>query len=54
MRYEITVGEETSSVEIREAGGNLFDVCIDGSEPVRLDVMKTPRTVYSILIGRKP
>ncbi len=53
MRYEVTVGEETSSVEIREAGGNLFDVCVDGGEPVRLDVMKTPRTVYSILIGSK-
>ncbi len=51
MHYEVTIGEDAHSVEVKEVGGDLFDVSVDGGEPVRLDVMKTPRTVYSILIG---
>ncbi len=53
MRYEVTIGEDAHSVEVKEVGGDLFDVSVDGGEPVRLDVMKTPRTVYSILIGSR-
>ncbi len=53
MHYEVTIGEDAHSVEVKEVGGDLFDVSVDGGEPVRLDVMKTPRTVYSILIGAR-
>ncbi len=53
MHYEVTIGEDAHSVEVKEVGGDLFDVSVDGGEPVRLDVMKTPRTVYSILIGSR-
>ena len=53
MRYEVTIGADAHSVEVKGIGGDLFDVSVDGGEPVRLDVMKTPRTVYSILIGSR-
>ncbi|MEE9280041.1 MAG: acetyl-CoA carboxylase biotin carboxyl carrier protein subunit [Myxococcota bacterium] len=53
MRYEVTLGEDTHSVEVNEAGGNLYDVSVDGGDRVRLDVMTTPRTVYSILLDAK-
>ena len=53
MHYEVTIGEDAHSVEVKDVGGDLFDVSVDGGDPVRLDVMKTPRTVYSILIGSR-
>ena len=53
MRYEVTLDDETHSLDVEEIGSNLFDVSVDGRDPVRLDVMKTPRTIYSILIGSK-
>ncbi len=54
MRYEVTEGEQTHHVEIRELGPTEFEVCVDEGDPVRVDVAKTPRTVYSLLIdGRQ-
>jgi biotin carboxyl carrier protein len=53
VRYEVTLGDETHSLGVEEISTNLFDVSIDSGDPVRLDVMKTPRTIYSILIGSK-
>jgi biotin carboxyl carrier protein len=53
VRYEVTLGDETHSLDVEEISTNLFDVSIDSGDPVRLDVMKTPRTIYSILIGSK-
>ncbi|MFQ5513893.1 MAG: acetyl-CoA carboxylase biotin carboxyl carrier protein subunit [Myxococcota bacterium] len=51
MRYEVTHGRDTFSVEVHEAGGFAFDVRVDDERPVRVDACKTARTVYSILIG---
>ncbi len=53
MRYEITQGQETFHVEVRDAGGDEFDVSIDRGPSVRVDACKTARTVYSVLIGSK-
>jgi biotin carboxyl carrier protein len=54
MRYEVTEGAETRRVEIRELGPNEFEVRVDDGDPVRVDVAKSPRTVYSLLIdGRQ-
>jgi biotin carboxyl carrier protein len=53
LRYEITQGKDTFRVEVRGAGGNAFDVSIDGGPSVRVDACKTARTVYSVLIGSR-
>ncbi len=53
MRYEITQGGDTFHVEVRDAGGDAFDISIDNSPAVRVDACKTARTVYSILIGSR-
>jgi biotin carboxyl carrier protein len=50
MRYEISEGERTHRVEIRELGPTEFEVRIDERDPVRIDVAKTPRTLYSLLM----
>ncbi|MCE2390114.1 MAG: hypothetical protein J4G09_01365 [Proteobacteria bacterium] len=51
MNYEVTLGDETHRVEVREIGGDVYEVAVDDRDPVRVDVAKTPRTVYSLLIG---
>ena len=54
MRYEVTLGKEVHSVEVKEVGPHEFDVAVDDGPPTRVDAMKTPRTVYSILLdGRQ-
>ena len=54
MRYEVTLGSDVHSVEVKEVGLHEFDVSVDEGPVTRVDAMKTPRTVYSILIeGRQ-
>jgi biotin carboxyl carrier protein len=53
VRYEVTHKGETRHVEVREVGASLYDVSVDGKPPVRVDAFKTPRTVYSLLIGHR-
>jgi biotin carboxyl carrier protein len=53
VRYEVTHKGETRHVEVREAGASSYDVSVDGAPPVRVDAFKTPRTVYSLLIGHR-
>jgi biotin carboxyl carrier protein len=53
VRYDVTHGSETFGVEIREISPDLYEVRVDGSEPVRVDACKTARTVYSLLIGAR-
>jgi biotin carboxyl carrier protein len=40
-------------VQIKEAGGSVYEVAIDGEPPERVDVAKTPRTIFSLLIGSR-
>ncbi len=53
MRYRIRHGGDTYRVEVHEVGAHLFDVTIDEGEKVRVDAYKTPRTVYSVLLGER-
>ena len=53
MNYEVMLGKQTHRVQIREVGGSVYEVAIDGDTPVRVDVAKTPRTIFSLLIGNR-
>jgi biotin carboxyl carrier protein len=53
MRYEIGHGRETYHVELQEIGPGTYDVTVDDGETVRIDAVKNPRTVYSILLGHR-
>jgi pyruvate carboxylase subunit B len=53
VRYEVSHGEQTRQVEVREVSPGSFDVSVDGALPVRVDAFKTPRTVYSVLIEHR-
>jgi pyruvate carboxylase subunit B len=53
MNYEVTLGKQTHRVHIKEVGGSVYEVAIDGESPVRVDVAKTPRTIFSLLIGNR-
>jgi biotin carboxyl carrier protein len=53
VNYEVTLGKQTHRVQIKDVGGSLYEVAIDGEAPVRVDVAKTPRTVFSLLIGNR-
>ncbi len=52
MIFEVTEGKETTRIELREVGENLYDVVIDG-ETVRVDAVKSGPTVYSIIEAGK-
>ncbi len=51
MRYDVSHGSETFQVEVQEIGPHTYDVTVDDGETVRVDAIKNPRTVYSILLG---
>ncbi len=51
MRYDVSHGSETFHVEVQEIGPHTYDVTVDDGETVRVDAIKNPRTVYSILLG---
>ncbi|MBW2280435.1 MAG: acetyl-CoA carboxylase biotin carboxyl carrier protein subunit [Deltaproteobacteria bacterium] len=53
MRYRIQHGPDTFHVDVHEVGAHLYDVTIDDGETVRVDAYKTPRTVYSVLVGNR-
>ncbi len=53
MRYEIGLGRQTYHVDLQEIGPNTYDVTVDDGETVRIDAVKNPRTVYSILLGHR-
>ncbi len=53
MRYQIRHGGDAYHVEIQEIGPHLYDVTVDDGETVRVDAYKTPRTVYSVLLGSR-
>ena len=53
MRYEIGHGRDTYHVDLQEIGPNTYDVTVDDRETVRIDAVKNPRTVYSILLGHR-
>lgn len=53
MRYEVAQGGDTFHVDVHEVGPHSYDVSVDDGETVRVDAVKNPRTVYSILIGAK-
>ena len=53
MHYEVTLAGETHRVEVREVSGSVYEVAVNDEEVVRIDAFKTPRTVYSILIGNR-
>ena len=53
MRYRIRHGDDAYHVEIQEIGPHLYDVTVDDGETVRVDAYKTPRTVYSVLLGSR-
>ena len=53
MSYEVSLGDATYRVAVRELGGSVYEVTVDDREPVRVDVAKTPRTVYSLLVGSR-
>ncbi len=53
MRYRIRHGDDAYHVEIQEIGPHLYDVTVDDGEMVRVDAYKTPRTVYSVLLGSR-
>jgi pyruvate carboxylase subunit B len=53
VNYEVTLGRQTHRVQIKEIGGSVYEVAVDGAEPVRVDVAKTPRTIFSLLIGNR-
>jgi biotin carboxyl carrier protein len=54
VRYEVAHGKDTFKVEVQEVGPEVLHVRV-GDEPlVAIDVRKTQRTVYSLLIdGRQ-
>jgi acetyl/propionyl-CoA carboxylase alpha subunit len=54
VRFEVTHGRDTFKVEVKELGPDLLQVRIGEEPPVAIDVRKTPRTIYSLLIdGRQ-
>jgi len=53
MRYEVAHGGRVHNVEVHEIGPHTYDLTVDDGETVRIDAFKTPRTVYSILIGAR-
>jgi len=53
VNYEVTLGRETHRVRVKEIGGSVYEVAIDGGDPLRVDVAKTPRTIFSLLIGNR-
>ena len=53
MRYQICHGRDTYQVEVHEVGAHLYDVTIGEGETIRVDAYKTPRTVYSVLLGAR-
>jgi pyruvate carboxylase subunit B len=53
VKYEVTLGKELHRVAVQEIGGSVYEVTVDDAEPVRVDVDKSPRTVYSLLIGAR-
>jgi pyruvate carboxylase subunit B len=53
VNYEVTLGRQTHRVQIKEVGGSVYEVAIDGEPPERVDVAKTPRTIFSLLIGNR-
>jgi pyruvate carboxylase subunit B len=53
VNYEVTLGKQTHRVQIKDVGGSVYEVAIDGGGPVRVDVAKTPRTIFSLLIGNR-
>ena len=53
MNYEVTLGRQTHRVQIKDVGGNVYEVAVDGDAPVRVDVAKTPRSIFSLLIGNR-
>jgi biotin carboxyl carrier protein len=53
MRYHVRQGATSYHVEVHEIGPHLYDVTVDDSETVRVDAYKTPRTVYSVLLGSR-
>ena len=48
MIYEVSEGDETVRVELREIDDNVYDLSIDG-KTVRCDIAKSVRTVYSVI-----
>jgi len=53
VSYEVTLGERTHSVSVRELEDSVYEVTVDDRDPVRVDVDKGPLTVYSLLIGSR-
>jgi biotin carboxyl carrier protein len=53
MKYEVTLAKVAHQVEVKEIGGSIYEVRVDGGEPVRVDAMKSPNTTYSILVGAR-
>lgn len=53
MHYRIRHADDAYHVEVYEVGPHLYDVKIDDGETVRIDAYKTPRTVYSVLLGSR-
>jgi biotin carboxyl carrier protein len=51
VNYEVEIGGQTHRVRVREIGGSVYEVSVDDAEAVRVDAAKTPRTIYSLLIG---
>ena len=49
----MTHGRETFHVEVAEIGPHTYDVTVDDGETMRVDAVKNPRTVYSILLGAR-
>ncbi len=53
MNYEVSHGSESWRVSVKDVGGSVYEVTVDDGETVRVDVAKTPRTIYSLLIGSR-
>jgi len=49
MIYEVIDGSDSVSIELEEVGEGVYDLIIDSGETIRVDAVKSGRTVYSLI-----
>lgn len=49
MIYEVVQGGRAVAIQLKEVGEGLYDVSIDGGEVIRVDAVKSGRTIYSLI-----
>ncbi len=49
MIYEVVQGNRSISIRLEEIGEGEYDISIDGGETIRVDAVKSGRTIYSLI-----